>query len=211
MQVVDRYGDLADRLHGVRMELRTVRVGDRGEFSDRLHCADLVVRMHDRHEDGLVRDRRLEVGRVDDTATVDWQQSGRPPTLGEGLEGRQYRLVFYRAGNQMATLGWCQGLGHATNGKVVRFGPTAGEDDFLGTCPDQRGDRGAGVIDVRFGRLPKSMDARGVAEVVAKDPADRLDDLGMHRGRGVMIDVDAHRFPILPLPLTISNERTRQD
>ena len=157
LQVVDRHGDLADRLHGVRVELRAVRVGDPGELGDRLHRADLIVSMHDRHEDGLVRDRRLEAGRVDDIAVVDRQQCGRPAALGQGLKRREYRLVLYRAGNEMAAIGLCQGLDDAAKSEVVRFGPTAREDDFLGTCPDQGGDCGARLIDVRFGRLPEGM------------------------------------------------------
>ena len=48
---VDR--DLADRLHGVRVEQRALRMRDRRQLRNRLDRADLVVGMHDRDEGGL--------------------------------------------------------------------------------------------------------------------------------------------------------------
>jgi hypothetical protein len=43
------YGELADRLGGIRVQQGAVLMGDGGEFGDRLQHAGLVVGVHDRH------------------------------------------------------------------------------------------------------------------------------------------------------------------
>ena len=57
-------------LHGIGMERDLVLPGDCPEFRDRLDGADLVVGVHDGDEDGLVGDRLLQFGRVNETVLV---------------------------------------------------------------------------------------------------------------------------------------------
>ena len=56
--------NLARALHGVGVEQRPARVGDRGELGDRLNRADFVVRVHDRDERGVVGHRLAQRGRA---------------------------------------------------------------------------------------------------------------------------------------------------
>ena len=105
MEVIHRHGNLADRLHRVGVEERPMPVGDRGQLGYWLNCADLVVRVHDRDQGGVVCDRRLEGRRVNDARAVNGEQRGRPPAPGERLERVEDRLVLDGGGNEMPTTG----------------------------------------------------------------------------------------------------------
>ena len=50
---LDRDGNVADSLHGIRMEEDTVRPADGADLSDGLDSADLVVGRHHRDEKGI--------------------------------------------------------------------------------------------------------------------------------------------------------------
>ena len=102
-------------------------------------------------------------------------------------------------------------LHRSADRKVVGFRAAARKNDLRWCAADQRRHASASLVDGCFGRLPKRVHARRVPETGQERFADRLGYGGFDRRRGVVIEVDAHRCAILPSPLTISNERTRQD
>ena len=49
----------------------------------------------------------------------------------------------------------------------------------------------ARLVEQRLGALPEVMDARRVAEILGERARHRLDDRGVGRGGGVVVEVDA--------------------
>ncbi len=83
-------------------------------------------------------------------------------------------------------------LGDAPDREIVGFGSAAREHDFGRLGLDQIGNRRARLVEDGFGPLPELVDARRVAEFVGEDAGDPVDDLGIDRGRSVVIEVNAH-------------------
>ena len=70
-EVVDAGGELADRLRGVGVERDAARARDGADLGDRLHGADLVVRVHHADKHGLRGEGVANLCRVDQTGGVD--------------------------------------------------------------------------------------------------------------------------------------------
>ena len=119
--------DLGHGLHRVGVEERSPGVRDAREFGDRLNGSDLVVRVHDRYDGGIVGDRRVERLRFDDAGFVDREQRDLPAAAGERLQGDQDGLVLDRRRDQMPSAGRLDGLGGAANCKIVSLGAAARE------------------------------------------------------------------------------------
>jgi hypothetical protein len=79
----------------------------------------------------------------------------------------------------------------AEDGVVVGFGAAAGEDNFLGTSADERGDLFAGRFDGGAGALAGSVDGGGVGEVAGEIGKHGVEDLRVDGRRGVVIEIDA--------------------
>ena len=116
-------GIFADRLHRVGVQQRAVLVRDGGELGDRLNRADLVVRVHHRHERGVGR-RSPSRSRSGETmpVCVDRQQR-RPPAAAR----RAPCSVFSTASCSMLLATRCrrpvgfERLGRAADREVVRL------------------------------------------------------------------------------------------
>jgi hypothetical protein len=63
--------NLPRRLHGVGVDKGASRTGDLGDLGNRLHGSDLVVRVHERYEGGIVPECRLEVVRRHDAGVAN--------------------------------------------------------------------------------------------------------------------------------------------
>ena len=103
----------------------------------------------------------------------------------------EHRRVFHRGGDQVLLVRI--GAQGADDGQVVALGAAAGEDDLVGqlrrragraTCSRACGHRVAG-------HGAEAVHAGGVAVVLGQQGQHRLDDLGGHRGGGVVVEVDA--------------------
>jgi hypothetical protein len=92
---------LAGRLHGVRVEQRTARVGDRGELGDRLDGADFVVGEHHRHQRGAIGDHGGQGIWRHDAGSIDSEPADVPAAAGEGPRGLQDRFVLDGADHEM--------------------------------------------------------------------------------------------------------------
>jgi hypothetical protein len=158
-----------------------------------LNRSNLVVRVHHRHERGLVRQSGIERRRRHDAARVDRQQRRRPAATGEGLEGIQDRLVLDRSRYQMAPAGRLERFRHSAEGEVVRLGPAAREHDLGRLGREQLRDARARLVEHCFGALTEMVDARGVAEFVAQHAHHHFGDRRVDRRGCVVIEVDAHR------------------
>ena len=79
----------------------------------------------------------------------------------------------------------------AENSVIIGFSAAAGEDDFLGTSAEERGDLFASSFDGGACALAWSVDGSGVAEIGGEIGQHRVEDGGFDRGGGVVIEVDA--------------------
>ena len=203
-------GNLADRLHGVGVKHGVTLVRDGRQFRDRLNRANLVVRVHDRHEDGVIRlaggwfeGLPQTVGR-DNPCLVYRQERGAPPPSNKRPERVQDGFVLDSGRDEMTSPGWFQRFGHPPNRKIVTLGSAAREDHLGRLAANQSGDGRAGIVQNPLGLLAKMMDARRVSKEVEGHMCHRLDDVWSDRGGRVVVKVDTHResyiltFPAKP-------------
>src|SRR5438093_2869278 len=80
------------------------------------------------------------------------------------------------------------------SGGIVRLCTAAGEDDLPRGGADQARHRFAGAFDPAAGRLALFMNARRVTVYLGQRLVQRIENGGMDRCGGVVIEVDAHRI-----------------
>ncbi len=188
------HGNLARRLYRVGVQQRAAGVRDGCQFGDRLDRADLVVRVHHRHERGVVGERLAEAIGRHDSALVHSQQ-----------------LMLDPARDEMPASGRLERIGRATKREVVRLGAPAREHDLRRVAVQQRRHRRSCVVHHRLCLLAEVMHARRVAENVAGGARHRVDHFLREGCRRVVVKVDTHSESfIVSLPLTLGNKRTRQ-
>ena len=119
----------------------------RRDLGDRLDRADLVVGEHDRDEDRLVVEGRLELVGVDPAVAIDRQLDDLEPELLEVAQGVPDGVVLDRRGHDPVAARPLAGPRGALEGQVVRLGPAGGEDDLATLRVEARGDPLVRVIE----------------------------------------------------------------
>lgn len=122
-------GQVPAGLYGIRMKDDTVLAGDRGDFLNRLDGSDLVVGMHDGHEDCFPANRLAQLIRINQAVAVHGKVGNREATPFQELAGVENRVVFDRRGNEMAAF-FLVRPGDLAKREVVRFGASGGENDL---------------------------------------------------------------------------------
>lgn len=175
---VDR--DLADSLGGIGVEKDALFLADLANRLDVLDRADLVVAVHDAHQDRFVRDGFTQLVQIDKAVRLHGQVSHPRAVLFQPFTGIEDRLMLSgRGDNVVALLGIH--LRHAFDGQIVRFRGPAGEDDLLRVRPDHIGQLFARMFHGLLGHPPKRVVAAGcVAKAVEEVWHHRLQDLGVH-------------------------------
>ncbi len=110
-------GDLADGLHGVGVEDDALLVAELADLGDGLDDADLVVRVHDADEDGLVVHGALQVFDVDEAVGLHGQVGDAVAGLFEALAGVERGLVLGDLGDDVVAA-LAVHLGDALDGEV---------------------------------------------------------------------------------------------
>ena len=116
------------------------------DLGDRLDRADLVVGEHDRDEDRLVVEGRLELVGIDPPIAVDRQLDDLEPELLEVAQRVADGVVLDRRGHDPVAARLAR-PGRALEREVVRLGPARGEDDLAALCVEARRDPLMGVIE----------------------------------------------------------------
>ena len=113
------------------MEQDLALAGDTGNGFDGLDGAGFVVAVHDRHQDGLVRDGLRHGLRINPSVGINVQGGDLEPLTIQALQAADNRIVFNIGGNDMVAL---LGIGQSRpfDGMVDRFGAPRGEDNFFG-------------------------------------------------------------------------------
>ena len=163
----------------------------RGDLGDRLDRADLVVGEHDRDEDRLVVEGRLELVGVDAAVAVDRQLDDLEPELLEVAQGVADRVVLDRRGHDPVAARLA-GPGGALEREVVRLGPAGREDDLAALRVEPRRDALVGVVERRPGRPPVAVRRARVAERLGQERQHRVEDLAPERRRRGVVEVDRH-------------------
>src|SRR5690606_436180 len=138
-------GHLAGRLGGVDVEQHPAGTGQLTDGGDVVDGADLVVDVHDRHQDGVLAQRRLDHGRSHQAVFARLEIGHLEAFALQLAGGIQHRLVLDLRGDDVLALGAVE-VRHALDGEVVGLGGTAGPDDLAGIGVDQFGDLATGVF-----------------------------------------------------------------
>ena len=153
--------------------------------------AQLVIDQHQRHQKGVFAHRFADRLRGNQTLGVRHQISHRNTGVLQLLCRVENRFVFDLAGDDVAARN-AASLGHALEGKVVRFGGAGGPDDLLRLGADQFGDLTPRLLDRLPGLLTERMGAgRRIAEVAGKTQTldHDLDDSLIHRRGGGVVEI----------------------
>ncbi len=105
------------------------RADARDDLGDRLDRADLVVGEHDRDQDRLVVERRLELVGVDPAVAVHRQLDDLEPELLEVAQRVADGVMLDRRRHDPVAAGLA-GPGRALEREVVRLGAAGREDDL---------------------------------------------------------------------------------
>ena len=125
------------------------------DLGDRLDRPDLVVGEHDADEDRPVRDRRVDLVRVDPTVSVDRQLDDLEPELLEVAQAVADRVMLDRARHDPVPTGLA-GPGRALQGEVVRLGPAGREDDLARLGVEPGASRSCASSSAARARRPKA-------------------------------------------------------
>ena len=150
------------------MEDDSLRLADVCDLPHRLDHADFVVHHHDRSEDGIGADRRLELLDVDQTILLHLEISRLEPLALELAESVEHGLVLGLLRDEVLAFGLVE-VGGALDREVVALGRARGPDDLLRVGVDQRRDMRARLFDRLLG-LPaeRVRAARRIAEMLGQ-------------------------------------------
>ena len=190
LELVEVDGNLAGGLGRVHMEDHALAAADFAQLSDVLDHADFVVHEHDRGQDGVRADGRLELIDVEQAVGFRCKIGNLEALALQFAAGIEHGLVLGLHGDDVLALALVE-VGGALDGQVVGFCGAGGPDDFLGIGIDQRGHLLARVFH-RFFRFPAERvgTRSGVAEMFGEVGNHLFCDTGIHRGRGRVVEVD---------------------
>ena len=197
---VDREGvdverQLAEGLYRVDVERHVVLARDAADRRDRLDRAHLAVRVHDADRDRVGTDRAADLVRIHHPELVD-ADAGQVEALRlERPTGPEHRVVLDLRGDQMAL---ATGPRQSLHGEVVGLGAARREHDLRGRDLEKAGDSLTRQVHAVSRFAPERVDARRVPVELGEVREHLRDDLGVHRRRGVVIEVDssAHRLAL---------------
>ena len=162
-----------------------------GDLGDRLDRADLVVGEHDRDQDRLVVECRLELVGIDPAVAVDRQLDDLEAELLEVAQRVADRVVLDRRGDDPVAAPLA-GPGRALQREVVRLGAAGREDDLATLGIETLRDALVGVVERGAGGPSVGVGRARVAERLGQERQHRVEDLAPERGRRRVIEIDRH-------------------
>src|SRR5437867_4492537 len=161
-----------------------------GDLRHRLNDSRLIVRQHHRHQAGVGTQSLNHALRTHLTRSLGRNDGHLVSAPLQLLHGFEDRWMFDRGCDNVMTTGGRHG---AKDRGIVRLGPTAGKDDVSRGRGDQSRHRLAGILDPAARHLAFFMNARSVTVYVGQRLMQRLENGGMDRRSGVVVEVDAHQ------------------
>lgn len=165
-----------------------------GDGIDRLADAGLIIDLHDRDEQGVRAEAGGDVVGVDDAAGVGVDEIDIETCLGESVEGLKDGFVFDCRGDDVPAIFSGAVRGQAEQGKVVRFGSAAGQDDLVGRGVYDGSDLRSGVFDRGFGIRAKPVRSTASVAILKGHVAKhQVRYCGLDRCGGGAVKVDRKR------------------
>ena len=195
---IDRH--LARGLCGINVEKHATRTGQLTERSNIVNRADLIIDVHDRHQNGVFTQRSFNQRRRNQTVFARLKISHLKAFTLKLAHGVEHRFVLDLRGNQVLAFTLVE-VGNAFDRQVVGLGGTRGPDNFTRIGIDQLSYLTTGIL-YRFFSLPaKHMGARGrIAEVTVNQQAFThfLRNTRINRRGGGIIEVNRQFHQLSP-------------
>ena len=173
---VDR--NVADRLHRVGVEPDAPFAAELADLGDRQDGADLVIRVHDRHERRVGADGVRDLLRRDEAPLVHRQVGDLEALLFECRAGVQHRMVLeHRRDDVFFALGG-ELVRRTLDRPVIALRAAAGEVDLVRLGAERGGGLFARILDGEARAAPELVDARRVAVALGEPGHHRLEHLG---------------------------------
>src|SRR5579863_1526994 len=191
-------GNFADSLHAIGCEEDAVLLGDFADFLDRVNDANFVVGIHDGDQNCFRRDGFANVFWVHAAIFTHRKVGNFKAFFFQTLAGIENCLVLDSLGDDVIAL-FAVHFGDALDHQVVAFSGAAGEDDFLRSSANQRGDLRAGGFDRFFAGPAEGMvTAGGVAEFLGEIGQHGLNHARIDLRSGVIIEVNRQLYSHFP-------------
>ena len=153
-QFLDIHGNHPHRSDRIGVEGDFFLPGDPGDFLDGLDGPDLVIAVHDGHQDGLGGDGLGHLGRIHPSQRIHGNGTDLEIQHPQPAEGAQNGVVLDIGGDDMIAF-FLVGQGHALDGLIDGFRAPGSENDFLGIgAVEQAGHLTPGLFQGLGGLVP---------------------------------------------------------
>ena len=189
LPVLDRDGDVADGLHGVRMEEDATRAAERADRGDWLDGADLVVGRHDGDEEGVGPQGLLDLLGPNAALCIDIEVR-HLDALRQCLAGMQHGMMLDLRRDDVAAAMAQSRLRERADDPVVALAAAAREEEFIRLSIEERGELAPRLAYGLARRAAGGVEARGIAELLAEVRQHLLDDARIDGRRRRVIEID---------------------
>src|ERR1051325_8935836 len=164
---------------------------DAGHAGNRIDCAHLVICVHHRDKARLRPDRSAEIFQLYTARSIDIQIGHFEPGLFKPRAGLEDRMMLGFVRDDVVPAPCHQGPARALEREIIRLCSAADKEDLARLRPDQASERIAALVERRPRFPPEMMNRRGVSETAAKKRFHCLEDSGIERSGGGMIEIDS--------------------
>ena len=189
-QFIHAHGQQPHGLHRITVQRHPSAVAHLGDGAHGRVGAQFIVRVHDRHQPGFLRDSFVHLLGRDGPVGSRPQIGDRRSLLFERFGRAQDGLVLGQRRDQVPT----RPVQYAPERQVVGLGAAAGEDDLGRLGADQRGDALATLLDGHACPTAKLVYRRRVTVVLLQIRPHRLQHARIERRRGGMVQIDDLRL-----------------
>ena len=195
---------LAGRLHGVAVIEHATRAANPGNLLHREQHAGLVVRPHQRHDGGFIRDRVFQVRQLQQPVPVHRQIRHPEAVLLQRHAIVQHRRMFHRRRDDVPLAGI--GLERRMNRRIVALRRARRKNHVARLRPDQFRHLHPRRLDHRFQLGPKLVAAGRIAPLLREVRTHGLENFRQHRRRRIVVQINHARI----LPPAHPRRKTRR-
>ena len=180
-------------LHGIAVKTDAGLFSNSTYFLYGLYGAYFVAGMDDRDEDCFSGNSFLDTVRVNQPIFIHWQVGYPETPLLQELAHLQHRMVLNSGGDDVLPFILIS-EGHTLQGEIVRLRPSAGENNFLATCPNKLCHAGSCLFHGPLCLLPVRIDAGRIAKGIGKIGQHSFHYFRVSRRSGCMIKIYSLHF-----------------
>ena len=158
---------MPEGLDGIGVKTDAALTGDLPDLGDGLQRADLIVGVHDAHEDRPARDRLRHILRIHETLGIHGEKCHLEALPFQEVAGLHHGVVLDGRGDDVISL-LAVGPGDPLDCKIVALRPAARENDLGGLRPQKGGHLFSCVLDGERACWPKEWMLEGFPKVSRK-------------------------------------------